>query len=104
MNIIKFSAQWCHPCKIMKPIFEEVSKEEQNKNFNFVEVDIEGEDIIKPFDITPNDLCEKFKIRNIPTIVITDDNLNELNRFTGGMDKNKLMEFIHTTTLSKKGD
>lgn len=104
MNIIKFSAQWCHPCKIMKPIFEEVSTEESCKDFNFVEVDIESEDIIKSFNITPNDLCEKYKIRNIPTIIITDDNLNELNRFTGGMDKNKLLNFIHTTISNKKGE
>lgn len=103
MNIIKFSAQWCHPCKIMKPIFEEVAKEKLCENYNFIEVDIEGEDIIKPFDITPNDLCEKYKIRNIPTIVIADNDLNELDRFTGSMDKNKLIEFINTSTI-KKGD
>lgn len=97
MNIIKFSAQWCGPCKVMKPIFEEVSKEESFKNFNFVEVDIESEDVIESFNITPNDLCEKYKIRNIPTIIITDDDLNELNRFTGLMNKNNLLSLIQIT-------
>lgn len=97
MNIIKFSAQWCAPCKVIKPIFEEVSKEESFKGYNFVEVNIEGDDIIESFNITPNDLCEKYKIRNIPTIIITDDDLNELNRFTGLMNKDGLISFIKTT-------
>lgn len=97
MNIIKFSAQWCAPCKVMKPIFEEVSKEDSFKDYNFVEVNIEGDDIIESFNITPNDLCEKYKIRNIPTIIITDDDLNELNRFTGLMNKDGLISLIKTT-------
>ena len=56
MNILKFSAQWCMPCKMMKPIFKEVSKDEKYKNIDFIEIDIEDENLIKKFNITPNDL------------------------------------------------
>lgn len=47
MNILKFSAQWCMPCKMMKPIFKEVSKDEKYKNIDFIEIDIEDENLIK---------------------------------------------------------
>lgn len=103
MNILKFSAQWCMPCKMMKPIFEEVSKNEKYKNIDFIEIDIEDENLIEKFNITPNDLCTKYSIRNIPTLIIVDDDLNEVGKMVGGTDKNKITNFIDTT-LNQKGE
>ena len=103
MNILKFSAQWCMPCKMMKPIFKEVSKDEKYKNIDFIEIDIEDENLIKKFNITPNDLCTKYSIRNIPTLIIVDDDLNEVGKMVGGADKNKITNFIDIT-LNQKGE
>lgn len=103
MNILKFSAQWCMPCKMMKPIFKEVSKDEKYKNIDFIEIDIEDENLIKKFNITPNGLCTKYSIRNIPTLIIVDDDLNEVGKMVGGADKNKITNFIDTT-LNQKGE
>lgn len=101
--IMKFSASWCQPCKIMKPIFEEISKEEKYKQYNFIEIDIEDENIIDHFDITPNDLCEKYKIRNIPTLIITDEKLNECGKLVGSANKTRIVDFIDNTII-KKGE
>lgn len=51
--IVEFSADWCGPCKIMKPVLEKVSKQ----GISVFDVDIE----------TEAGLVERFKIRNIPT-------------------------------------
>lgn len=101
MNVFKFSASWCMPCKMMKPVFEEVSKNSKYESLNFIEVDIEGEDLIEKFNITPNDLCAKYKVRNIPTLIIADDDLNEIGKMVGGADKNKIISFIDTTLIQK---
>lgn len=103
MNIFKFSASWCGPCKAMKPIFEEVSKEDKYKGINFIEIDVEGDDIIEEFDITPNDLCEKYSIRAIPTLVLTDNELNEIGKITALVDKKRITDFIDNE-ISKKGE
>ena len=35
-SIVQFSAEWCNPCKILKPIMEEISNEMSDK-LNFLE-------------------------------------------------------------------
>jgi thioredoxin 1 len=38
--ICDYTAQWCYPCKIMSPIFEQLS-EKYNNNSIFIKVDID---------------------------------------------------------------
>lgn len=92
MKVIKFSAEWCGPCKRMKPIFEEVAKE--MTDIEFIDVDIDGDDIVEQFNITPSDLTIRYQIRNIPAFVVIDDDGNEKNKFTGSMSKNDFVKQI----------
>ena len=55
--VLDFYATWCGPCKVVGPIFEEVSKENEGQYFAKVNVDDEPE------------LSQKFGIRSIPTIL-----------------------------------
>jgi thioredoxin 1 len=55
--IIKFSANWCGPCKAMAPEFESLSK--QYPSIAFVEVDIEK---------CP-EIAEAFGVQSLPTFV-----------------------------------
>ena len=41
MKVIKFGAEWCSPCKVYDPVFEQVSKEVTDHEF--VKVDIEDD-------------------------------------------------------------
>ena len=61
MKVYKFYADWCQPCKLL-------SKQIQDNP------DIEK--IITPIDCADDkdEICEKYKIISIPTIVITKDN------------------------------
>jgi len=79
MKLLKFSANWCNPCKIidaqMKRVFPllEIQK---------VDIDIERE------------LTKQYNIRSIPTVVLLDDQNVEIKRFTGSISDAKLKEFF----------
>ena len=56
--MVKFTAEWCSPCKSMEPILEEISKEYKDRADIFA------------CDVDENhQLAEKYGIRNIPTML-----------------------------------
>lgn len=59
--VIDFWAVWCGPCKMLAPIFEELSNEMDNVIFCKVNVDEQPE------------LAAAFKISSIPTVVFVKD-------------------------------
>jgi len=56
--VIKFSAEWCGPCKALKPILDDLSTQYCDK-VKFVEIDVENSD----------ELTSEYKVRNVPTIL-----------------------------------
>ena len=74
--IIEFSADWCGPCKIMKPILEKVSKQ----NIKVFDVNIEEE----------HDLTVKYGIRNIPTTFYYK-NGDLVNKTVGVQEESKIL-------------
>ena len=85
MNVIKFSAEWCGPCKAMAPLFEKASKE--FPNVNFLESDVEDNP----------EMAEKFHIRNVPTFIVTGKDGAELARRSGSMTYQQLCSMIETS-------
>ncbi|GLD72717.1 thioredoxin-like protein [Lates japonicus] len=55
--VVDFTATWCGPCKHIAPIYEELSKDANNKNVIFLKVDVDE----------VQDLCARCKIRSMPT-------------------------------------
>ena len=78
--VIKFTAEWCAPCKQLAPLFKELS--EEIKKF-FFEVNVDEE----------QKLAQLFNILSIPTIVIVR-NGKEIGRINGMMPKQQLKEKI----------
>ncbi len=56
--VIDFYADWCGPCKMVSPIFEELAKEYQGK-VNIYKIDTEAE----------QELAAVFAIRSIPSVL-----------------------------------
>ena len=59
LTIVDFFATWCGPCKMLAPIFEEVSNEMENKA-KFIKVDVDQ----------CGDIAGEYSIQTIPTIII----------------------------------
>lgn len=84
--LIDFFATWCGPCKAIAPSLEAISTEYEGK-IKIVKLDIDSEGLYE--------IVSAFAIRSVPTMVIIKDK-QELSRVTGGMPKQKIIEFIDT--------
>ncbi len=80
-KILYFTADWCHPCKKIKPIIQEINKDKPGLKFQIIDADIEQE------------LVQRFKIQSLPTFIIINKG-KEINRLTGLQTKEKLQEFL----------
>lgn len=76
-----FNAEWCGPCKMLKPIIEEIAK--NNENIKIVSINIDNED----------ELAEKYNISSIPCLVVFD-NGQELKRNVGLISKDDIETLI----------
>jgi len=80
-HILYFTADWCNPCKRVRPIAEELDRENVIK-FQFIDVDDSG------------DLSRKFEIKAIPTFILMEDG-KELRRINGAKTREQLEDFIN---------
>lgn len=80
--VLDFWAAWCGPCKMMGPVFEELS-EEYKGQVKFGKVDTE----------TEQELSSEFQIRGIPSISVVRGK-EEINRIVGFRPKEELKKEI----------
>ena len=79
--LVDFNADWCGPCKMMKPILEEMIKD--NDNIKIASVNIDDED----------ELAEKYNVFSIPCLVLFETG-KEIKRNVGLISKDELEKFI----------
>ena len=78
--VFYFTAEWCQPCKKVKPVVEEMKKE----GFQFQMIDADYEQL----------LVKQFQVKSIPTFILLEDG-KELNRITGAKTRGELEDFIN---------
>lgn len=86
LQLIDFYADWCGPCKIMEPIFEELAKDYTGK-VEFKRVDVEAE----------QEMSSKFGVQSIPTFVLLKEG-KEVDRKIGAMPKEIVKKWLETHT------
>lgn len=84
LKLIDFYADWCGPCKIMKPIFNDVEPEFEGE-IEFAEVDVEEN----------NEKAQEFNVMSIPTFVIMEGD-KEIDRRMRAMPKEALVDWLNS--------
>lgn len=87
IKVNKFSAEWCGPCKVMGKTFDKVKELQEFNDVEFNEYDVDDE--------SSADLVQKFQIRNIPTIIICDENNEQLGKIVGVVNESLLVQAIN---------
>lgn len=90
--IIDFYADWCGPCQMVAPIFEELSNE--ITEVDIYKVDTEAE----------QQLSAMFGIRSIPSILFIPTDGRQPMMQAGALPKNALEEIIAKELLSVKAE
>lgn len=85
-KILKFSANWCFPCRTLKSTLDEVMSMEEFKNIEVIELDID--------DPNNSNQCIKYQVRSIPTLVLMDENETLINKIMGAIPKNNLIDIL----------
>ena len=80
-TIIDFYADWCGPCKMLAPIYEELSGEVSSVYFAKVDVD------------NLQDIAQEYGIASIPTLLIFQGG-REMNRHVGFATKDQIKELL----------
>ena len=70
IQVKKFYADWCGPCKMLTPIMEQVKG-------NFSDIDFQNIDIESQYEV-----AQKYYVRSVPTVII-EKNGEEIHRFAG---------------------
>tara|TARA_B100000579_G_scaffold406980_1_gene393863 strand:+ start:868 stop:1185 length:318 start_codon:yes stop_codon:yes gene_type:complete len=83
ISILQFSASWCQPCKILKPIMEKLSEEYKDKA-NFYYADI---------DEAAMSTATSAGVRGVPTVVVYKKGV-EVDRKVGGLPESQMKEFL----------
>lgn len=81
-TLVLFSADWCGPCKIIKPSLEKLENE-LTESLKIVKADV-GE---------AEESAKKFNIRNIPTCVLIEGD-KEIARFSGVKNDEQIKKFL----------
>lgn len=83
IDLIYFSAPWCGPCKMMKPIIENFVKNNSTK-INLINVDVDSNPV----------LARQNNINSVPTFLVVRNN-TLVNRFNGMINLNVLNSILN---------
>ena len=79
--LVDFYANWCGPCKMLRPILDSIASERSDKKIVSINVD-EAEE-----------LSEKYGILSIPCVILFQDG-KEINRSVGLKSKSEIESML----------
>ena len=80
--LVDFFATWCGPCRMLSPVLEEVS--EENQDLKVLKIDVDE----------VSALAARYGIQSIPTLMLFKNGQRVETR-TGYQNKNQLLAFIN---------
>lgn len=76
--LLDFTASWCGPCRIQKPIIEDLKNMTELFEIKVVDVDADPQ------------IANKYNISVVPTLIVEKDG-KEIIRYTGITEKEKIL-------------
>lgn len=80
--VIDFWAEWCGPCRVLKPMLEKLAEEYQGK---FILAKVDSDENAR--------IAGRFAVRGIPTVVAVVDG-EEVDRFSGAIPEGQVRKFL----------
>lgn len=63
VKVLKFSAAWCGPCKMLSPVFDQIKSE--ISGVNYIDIDVD----------THPELVQAYSVTGVPLVVIEKDGI-----------------------------
>ena len=79
--LVDFNADWCGPCKMLRPVLDQVAEEKDNIKIVSINVDFN------------ENLAREYNVFSIPCLVLIE-NGKEIKRSVGMISKSQLEDFI----------
>jgi len=79
--LVDFYADWCGPCKMLRPVLDEIA--ESNDNIKIVSINV---------DVNEK-LAREYNVFSIPCLVLIEDG-KEIKRSVGMLPKTEVEKFI----------
>ncbi|HAX02094.1 MAG: thioredoxin [Tenericutes bacterium GWC2_34_14] len=80
--VVQYFATWCGPCKMLKPVLEQISTEMNDTKFFRVDIDLFRNQAIEA------------GIRSVPTVVLYKDG-EEVDRQSGYQPKERIQSWMN---------
>jgi thioredoxin 1 len=90
--LIDFFAEWCGPCKLMKPILSEL-RQRMGDKIRILKIDVDKSPIVS----------SAFQIQSVPTLMVIH-NKNILWRQAGVMQANQLENIINQLLIKSNNE
>jgi len=84
-SLVDFWAEWCAPCKVLMPVFNEVAKDMKAK-VKFGKLNIEN----------AQEIADRLMVVSVPTVVFFKDG-EMIDRFSSVLDKKEIIKMIKET-------
>jgi len=81
VKVLKFSAAWCGPCKVLSPVFEQVKGE--ISGVNYIDIDVD----------TNRAMAQAYSITGVPAVIIEKEG-QVVNRIMGMNPKSAYIKAI----------
>lgn len=80
-KILLFKMSTCSPCKLLSKLFTQLN--------------IKKEEIVLDEDDNANTIVDKYNIKSVPTVIVLNNEGEELGRFVGSRNKEQLLEELN---------